>query len=98
MADAAEHAAVASEIAGSFSAASRITGPLGLLPGVGTVTGLAGMGADAASVIAEKRAESFRCTSSVPRLLTTSLCATSSRHYATIALRDHVTLPRASVT
>ena len=60
MVDAWDQSEIASDIAGSFSATSRITGPLGLLPGIGTITGIAGMGADAASALARRRAETFR--------------------------------------
>lgn len=55
-----ESAAVADQIAGVFTATSRTMGPAGLIPGVGTVTGIVGMTADAASVSYERRAERFR--------------------------------------
>jgi hypothetical protein len=51
---------LATHISGAFSATSRSLAATGLLPGVGTVTGLVGIGADAASALASRRAETFR--------------------------------------
>jgi hypothetical protein len=60
IADAWSSAEVATEIGGVFSATSRSLGPLGLVPGAGTITTLASMGADGASALAERRAEKLR--------------------------------------
>jgi hypothetical protein len=60
IADAWSSAEVATEVGGVFSAASRSLGPVGLVPGAGTVTGLVSMGADGASVLAERQAEKLR--------------------------------------
>lgn len=60
IADAWSSAEVAAEVGGVFSATSRSLGPLGLVPGAGTITGLVSMGADGASALADRRAEKLR--------------------------------------
>jgi hypothetical protein len=47
-------------VAGAFSTTNRILQPVGMIPGAGTVTTLAGMGADAAGEVARRNAEKHR--------------------------------------
>jgi hypothetical protein len=60
MADAWSGSEVADEIGGAFSALGHSLGLVGLVPGVGTVSGLVGMGADGLGAAAERRAERLR--------------------------------------
>ncbi len=48
---------VAEQVRGTFEATSRVMSVLGLIPGVGTVTGLADLGSDAAAATAQARAD-----------------------------------------
>ena len=57
------------DIGGAFSAASRVLGVAGLIPGVGTITGAASMGADVAGEVARRRAEEFRWYELGPEIL-----------------------------
>jgi hypothetical protein len=50
----------ATQVAGSFSAVSRVMNFAGLVPGVGTVTGVLGIAADGASALAQRRVEAHR--------------------------------------
>jgi hypothetical protein len=60
LASAWKSAEIAWHVSGAFSATSRVLGPAGLIPGIGTVTGIAGIGADAAAELANRRAEAYR--------------------------------------
>jgi hypothetical protein len=50
----------AEEVSGAFSAASRTLSVVGLVPGAGTVAGVAGIGTDAAGAAADRRAKNLR--------------------------------------
>jgi hypothetical protein len=50
----------ATQVAGSFSAVSRVMNFAGLVPGVGTVTGVLGIAADGAAALAQRRVEAHR--------------------------------------
>ncbi len=69
IADAWSSAAVATEISGVFATTSRSLGPVSLVPGAGSVAGLAAMGADGAGALAERRAEKLRWYELGPEIL-----------------------------
>ena len=60
IADAWSRADLAQSISGTFSAASRTMSAVGLIPGIGSITGVVGLAADAASIASERRSEALR--------------------------------------